>query len=291
MPLREQERAASASGEPMADIEKQIETYQRELDRLNSNTSFAYTYLVVAAPTMAAFLFLTVISQGLLDFTTGITAALLFSLLITCAYLVITQPAREDNARQLQQRIRRLVRQKRNLTSGRRGEQEVAFALQWLPAEYVVLNDIQVSAPGLERQQLDHVVVGPQGVFHIETKNYNGAIIISAEGQWMLLRSGESGLVREGIDSPMAQVRRHEMVLRQILSHLPASREAPVISLVVLSHPRCILEGRDPELTVLKKDRLVSYITSYQGEVKLSASQVRRIALALVRASVAAETG
>lgn len=290
MPLTKQERTATATEDPLADIEKQIETYQRELDRLNSNASFAYTYLLVAAPTIAAFLLLTIISQGLLDFTTGITGALFFSLLITCAYLVITQPAREDNARQLQHKIRRLIRQKRSLTSGQRGEQEVAFALQWLPEEYVVLNDIQISAPGLEIQQLDHVVVGPQGVFHIETKNYNGAVIISSEGQWMLLRPGETGLVKEGIDSPLAQVKRHEMVLRHILGRLPGGKEVPVISLVVLSHPRCILEGHDPELTVIKKDRLVSYITNYQGPVNLSASQVRRIALALARASTAAKT-
>ncbi|TDA67708.1 MAG: NERD domain-containing protein [Clostridia bacterium] len=290
MPVTKQEGAATATDDPVAEIGKQIEVYQRELDRLNSTASFAYTYLVVAAPTLAAFLLLIIISQGLLDFTTGITAALFFSLLITCAYLVITQPAREEKARQLQHQIRRLDRQQRNLASGRRGEQEVAFALQWLPKEYIVINDIQVASPGLGAQQLDHVVIGPQGVFHLETKNYNGAVIISPDGQWMLLRPGENGLVREGIDSPLAQVRRHEMVLRQILGSLNVGREVPLVSLVVLSHPRCIMEGRDPELTVLKKDHLVSYITDYQNAAKFSARQVRRIALALVRAGTASGT-
>lgn len=268
---------------PIEQLEEEIKKYQEELTRLNRNRSFPYIFLFVAAPVTVGFTALTVFSGGLLDFTTAITAALFFSLLITSAYLVLGQADRDEAARRMERKIKRLIREKNRFSGGQRGEHEVAYALRWLPQDYLVLNDVILLAPGLGRQQFDHLVVGPQGIFHLETKNINGAIIIKPDGQWTILRPGESGISREGIESPVPQVRRHERVLRAIIERHFPHLDIPLISAVVLAHPRCVLEGHDFNLTLLKKDQLIDYITGYPAEKPLPPDAVRKIALTLVQ--------
>lgn len=54
---------------------------------------------------------------------------------------------------------------------GARGEEHVAGILQKLPDSYHVFNDFTVG-----RKHVDHVVVGPGGVFSIETKCWRGKV-------------------------------------------------------------------------------------------------------------------
>jgi hypothetical protein len=63
---------------------------------------------------------------------------------------------------------------------GARGEERVSGILRGLPDGYHVFNDYCVG-----RQHIDHVVVGPAGVFSIETKNWSGKITIE-EGYILL---------------------------------------------------------------------------------------------------------
>ena len=66
-------------------------------------------------------------------------------------------------------RIRRLLRELRQIKQGRDGERAVAQELDHLKADgYHVVHD--VVAPGFN---LDHVLVGRQGIFLIETKTWS----------------------------------------------------------------------------------------------------------------------
>ena len=56
---------------------------------------------------------------------------------------------------------------------GARGEERVAGILRGLPARYHVFNDFV--AHGVH---VDHVVVGPAGVFSVETKNWRGEVTV-----------------------------------------------------------------------------------------------------------------
>ena len=58
---------------------------------------------------------------------------------------------------------------------GKAGEKRVARKLDWLPKEYIVLNDIMLPTQ-YGTTQIDHIVVAPYGIFVIETKNYKGWI-------------------------------------------------------------------------------------------------------------------
>ena len=56
---------------------------------------------------------------------------------------------------------------------GARGEEKIAGILATLPDAYHVFNDFTVG-----RNHVDHVVVGPGGVFAIETKFWNGKVTV-----------------------------------------------------------------------------------------------------------------
>jgi hypothetical protein len=65
------------------------------------------------------------------------------------------------------------VRRWRNWSAGKLGETAVAEALKSLSNDYVLLNDLTLpNGYG----NVDHLVIGPNGIFVIETKNYSGYI-------------------------------------------------------------------------------------------------------------------
>ena len=63
---------------------------------------------------------------------------------------------------------------------GWEGEQRVAWELSRLNDEFLLLND--VTLPGV-RGNIDHILVGPTGVFVFETKNYSGKYVCY-EDRW-----------------------------------------------------------------------------------------------------------
>ena len=58
---------------------------------------------------------------------------------------------------------------------GAEGERLTGRALQKLPSEYRVLHDLPMPR---SKANIDHVVVGPTGVFTVETKNYKNGVTI-----------------------------------------------------------------------------------------------------------------
>lgn len=88
---------------------------------------------------------------------------------------------------------------------GARGEERVAGILKSLPDSYHVFNDFV--AGGLH---VDHVVVGPAGVFAVETKYWRGVITVE-EGHILLDGQLPSR-------SPLAQVLREAALVKAALA-------------------------------------------------------------------------
>ncbi len=68
---------------------------------------------------------------------------------------------------------RKLEEEARNWERGAEGERKVGAILDGLPAEYVVFHDLQI--PGSDAN-VDHLVIGPNGVVAIDTKNFTYAV-------------------------------------------------------------------------------------------------------------------
>ena len=88
---------------------------------------------------------------------------------------------------------------------GARGEEKVSGILESLPDAYHVFNDFTVG-----RKHIDHVVVGPSGVFAVETKFWRGKVTIE-DGHILL-----DGQLPDR--SPIAQTIREATLVRSALT-------------------------------------------------------------------------
>lgn len=88
------------------------------------------------------------------------------------------------------------------------GEARVAAELRKLPDEYHVIHDFPIGYVNF----VDHVVMGPTGVFSIETKDWYGEVSLR-EGH--IVRNGEIPKFRSPIKQSKEQANNVEKVLRK----------------------------------------------------------------------------
>ncbi len=154
---------------------------------------------------------------------------------------------------------------------GRAGEDAVDYVLKWLPNSYCVIekdcvgkysdNIILLHNPVFsdESQEFDHIVVGPQGIFNIETKNYSGKLFIDKAGNWNRMKKGEADWIAE--ENPAQQLFRHHALLQSIVGN-----QIPIIDVICMSHPSIMINGQEnSRIPVIKKDLLADYIVSYRN--------------------------
>src|SRR5690606_14906975 len=106
----------------------------------------------------------------------------------------------------------------------------------------------------------DHIVVGPNGIFHIETKYWSGSITFTEHG---VERDGR----RESQD-PTAQLYRHEYILKELLKE--HRMQADVVGVLCFAHPGAHVEGNSPAFATAKVDRLLHVIKTHKPKRPLS---------------------
>lgn len=169
----------------------------------------------------------------------------------------------------------------KNKSMGNRGEEAVDYALSWLPKEYVRIPQMSVgkyeqkciliknTSFRNEKQEFDHIIVGPQGIFLVETKNFAGEIIIDEEGNWVRRKEGQ-GVVGER--NPIEQIRRHEKLIQSIVPGVN------IISIMCLSHPKVVVKGAsNSPVKILKSDLLCDYIESYKADSLLGEDEIQAV--------------
>ncbi len=165
------------------------------------------------------------------------------------------------------------------------GEEAVLEALGGLEDSYVILNGLVVPP---NRGDTDHIVIGPNGFFVIESKNYGGRI--SCDGDvWRKTRL-KHGVVRElEVGSPSNQVKRNAKVLKDFLllyreEIFPGP--APhlwVHGILVFTHPDAELELMNPTVDIVELDDLCDFIRSSTSEFTLSRDAVDAAGKALLK--------
>lgn len=139
---------------------------------------------------------------------------------------------------------------------GADGEEAVIRVLHNLDSSFKVVNDIVL--PG-DRQNIDHVVVGPAGVFVIETKNHNG-IIRCYDDEWSRKKVGKRGTVYDaGMGNPSKQAKRNAVVLKNWLDS--KNIDVGYISAVV------VFTNEDVELNLVKTTVKVVQINDLLGVI------------------------
>ena len=147
---------------------------------------------------------------------------------------------------------------------GKAGEKRVARKLDWLPKEYIILNDIMLPTQ-YGTTQIDHVVVSPYGIFVIETKNYKGWIFgheYSEEWKQSLLgkkRFWGWSSEQHKFRNPIRQNQAHTRAIKRITSEVG---EFPIIPIVVFSD-KADLKITTPNHIVVNWSSLRSAIKQY----------------------------
>lgn len=189
-----------------------------------------------------------------------------------------------ESARQLREKEEYLDNKKNGLL----GEREVEYALKWLNGSYISIPKTSMTKFGEkaiilgnpdfnnETQEYDHLVVGKQGVFLIETKNYAGKLIVDKNGNWIRIRNDGS---EEGERNPIQQLRRHEKLLRSIVG-----KDITIISLICMAHPKMIIEGvENCAAPIIKSDLLTDFIENYVSAQELTETEIKQCVEAIAK--------
>jgi hypothetical protein len=153
------------------------------------------------------------------------------------------------------------------MLAGAAGEDRALAALSGLPVEYTLFNQIRLpderSRTGF--READFVVVGNNGVFIIENKDYRGDIQGDATAaNWELHKIGSGGTpYRCTCRNPVRQVR----VYVTLLSRLFATRDINVriIPQVSLSQNNSLSGINSPRVQVMGVDELCAKIIAHKG--------------------------
>ncbi|MBP1222339.1 nuclease-related domain-containing protein [Flavobacterium sp. 1355] len=168
---------------------------------------------------------------------------------------------------------------------GALGEQKVVKTLETLSDDYFLINDFAVSfSPAIYNRnendyiksvQIDHILVGPSGIFLIETKNWS-----------------EKSLGNLSLRSPVEQIKRTSFALFYLLNnemsnyHLSLDRhhwgekKIPIKNLIVLTNTKPKEEFQ--YVKILTVNELLSYVKYFKpifsyNETKTIADMILRI--------------
>jgi hypothetical protein len=211
--------------------------------------------LAKAAICLLLFLFIFSFSslQVILTFTFGVfeTVGLVFSVVLLAGFYYF-------------------LRQYRIYGAGWSGEKEVIKLLESkLSDDYILLNDLYLRGGGGD---IDHIVLAPNGVFVLETKNWSGEITCNRD-EW---HRGGRGDYK---GSPSRQVKRNVATIRDIVDSVPALRSIGVWveGIVVFTNNHATLHISNPTVMIVKLAQLPSQITSHQTQARYSPSQLEAV--------------
>lgn len=226
---------------------------REEIDRLLDNRLFPY---VVAPIMLWAFFFV--------QWLQAYTKSALQPRLILCLAIVATGVSIIG--------IRRLFPQVRNLVRGERGERHVAELLEEIRAKgYHCCSDIV--GDGFN---IDHVVVGPTGIFAIETKYRSGFGEIEYRNSTGLFIGG-----KKQEDALLNQARASAAHVRRMLKEDTGRSQWVKAVLVFVGDWKIKNAWRDTDVAVLSENELPTYFDRYDPE--LTRNEIDLIASHLAR--------
>jgi Nuclease-related domain len=172
------------------------------------------------------------------------------------------------------QKIDAIDRQRMSWRKGAIGEALVAGTLASLPDDFVVINDVSKRFGNI-----DHVVVGPTGVYVIDAKNWRG--IISADGGGELLLNGKP-IPKPAVKTTIRAVMDFQNKLKALVE-----KEHFVRGLLVF--PMAYVEakfGSTGHIHCLRDDCLVDYIQNQAFSTKLAFEDIKRIKRATLHLAI-----
>jgi hypothetical protein len=150
------------------------------------------------------------------------------------------------------------------------GEKQVIKLLDSkLSDDYTLLNDLYLRGG---EGDIDHVVFGPNGIFVLETKNWNGNITCNGD-LWQ--RTGKQNFK----GSPSRQVKRNAYTIKHILdsSEILGTVVIYVEGIVVFTNRHATLHLNNPTVAIVTLPQLPNQITTIRNPSKYSQQQLEAI--------------
>jgi hypothetical protein len=168
-------------------------------------------------------------------------------------------------------KIERLERERTDMLRGATGEAVVGLALSNFPDEFRIINDLTTPFGNL-----DHVVVGPTGVFILDTKNWRG--VVSADGKGELLVNGKPTDKRY-----VRQFTARMMSVRDKVRLLAPGVDPFYNGLFVFTAARVDARwGTTASINCIREEQLHSFIVEKDFGKKLRPAEVDRLAQAFL---------
>jgi hypothetical protein len=179
---------------------------------------------------------------------------------------------------------RRRRRLRGQLQAGLRGQRFLTTILACLDDSYYLINNLKL--PG-RADDVDHLVVGPSGVFALEAKHHRGRIFWQ-DGQWFQAKMSRRGHLQpeEPIRDPVQQLKRNIDYLRTCINTTDRSLSQRtglwIEGAVVFTHPAASLDLpaellASTHFPVLKARDLPAHIAGHVPRHPHPAAEVRAI--------------
>ena len=160
-------------------------------------------------------------------------------------------------------------RRYRTWRMGIEGENRVTRVLKSkLDDDYYLVNDVLYINDRGNKENIDHVVLGPNGVFALETKHYSGKVTCRGSYWQVPFPFGRS---------PSSQAMGNASWVSKAIkvSGVFETIKVWVEPIVVFSNPDVKLDVIDPEIEIVTLDKLVSSIAAYDNGYSFSPEQLK----------------
>jgi len=151
---------------------------------------------------------------------------------------------------------------------GWEGEQRVASELSYLNDEFLLLNDVML--PG-GKGNIDHILVGPTGVFVFETKNYSGKYVCYGD-RWFF----QGVRQKYDVSSVSVQAKNNAETLGSLLH--TSGFTVDVNPVIVFTHPSVQLWLHHPTVPVLKSGAICNFVLCQKPRFQLTGPYSERVA-------------
>lgn len=169
-----------------------------------------------------------------------------------------------------------------NYSGGSEAEKLVSLRLQELDNRYYLLNDVKL--PNIHGN-IDHIVLGPNGIFVIETKNLEGEIRCDGDS-WYQYKPEWKKAEEYEIRSPSKQVKGNALKLKQFIDSkkiFNTKRRLWIEGIVVFTNKNTKLSLNAPTVPVLKIEELCSWIKHKQSDISFFSKELEAIGKAILQ--------
>jgi hypothetical protein len=163
--------------------------------------------------------------------------------------------------------------------AGRKGEERVSNVLNKLEG-YVIFDAYTLKKEHMyirnnngNFNEIDHLVIGPNGIFHIETKSYSGSITILENGNWVRVKRDSDEA--EELSNPCEQILIHEGVLKGVLGRKYSDYLHSLICFGNEYRDNYRINGESNcQFDIIFNQDLNNYIMSYNNKISLTNGEI-----------------